>query len=231
MTPLIRLFALLLAAAPVHFEVTDARGKTSGVPIEAEAPDASGWFHLSAGKPGAKTKGNPVLVWPMEATAAAPDGPEPVPAIVIQKGDTKALENPRVVAAIATPVVLGFSSIDDSASLSGFDKVTLAKAFSSLTADKGPFERGVGLLYTGKVDEAAEVLAVALRERQRQLTRVPSEIYPLAMLYGRALMAEGKYDPAALAFAVALQQKTQDDRARTARNEALVKAGKPEATK
>jgi hypothetical protein len=222
-------WALLLAPPALHFDVTDARGKSTGIAIEAESPDESGWFHLSFAKTGTKSKGGPVLVWPVEATAAPPDGPEPVPAIVIQRGDAKALENPHVVAAMATPVALGFSSIEDAARETGFDAVTLARAFSGLATSKNTFERGVGLLYTGKADEAYEALSVALRERQRQLTRVPSEIYPLAMLCGRALMAQSKFDAAALEFGVALQQRKADERARIARNEALVKAGKPEA--
>jgi len=219
--------ALLLAAGPLHFAVTDARGKSASAAIEAGAPDASGWFHVSL----SKSKGAPVLIWPTEAMAAPPDGPEPVPAIVIQRGDAKALDNAHVVAAIATPIVLGFSTIDEAARATGFDAAALAKSFSGLATATGTFERGVGLLYTGKPAEAVEALSVALRERQRQLTRVPSEIYPLAMLCGQALMAQNKFDVAAVEFGVALQQKSGDERARMARNEALVKAGKPEAAR
>ena len=72
-------------------------------------------------------------------------------------------------------------------------------------------------------------LARALKERERRLTRVPSEIYPAAMLYGKALFGAGKYDDAAVAFLKALKQRPSDAAARRSRSEALIKAGKPEA--
>jgi hypothetical protein len=225
MTAVFLSLAFLLASPAIHFDVTDARGKSTGIVLEADAPDSSGWSHVSE----VKAKGKPVLVWPMEAMAAPPDGPESVPAIVIQHGDPKALANPHVVAAIATPVVLGIGTIDSAAQATGFDALTLAKAFSALATGAGMFERGVGLLYTGRAADAADALTLALRERQRQLTRVPSEIYPLALLCGQALMAQNKFDAAAVEFAIALKQRPGDERAHKARNEALVKAGKPEA--
>ena len=75
----------------------------------------------------------------------------------------------------------------------------------------------------------AVILRCSSTVSERQLTRVPSEIYPLAMLYGQALLAQNKFDEAAVQFAVALRQKSHDERAHAARNEALIKAGKPEA--
>jgi hypothetical protein len=92
-----------------------------------------------------------------------------------------------------------------------------------------PFEKGVGFLYAGKAADAAESLGVALRQRQRQLTRVPSEIYPLAMLDGLALFKANKFDDSAVAYLTALKQKPSDEGARRYRAEALTKAGKSEA--
>jgi predicted Zn-dependent protease len=89
--------------------------------------------------------------------------------------------------------------------------------------------KGVGLLYEGKPADAVEPLARALKERERQLTRIPSEIYPAAMLYGRALFGAGKFDDAAVAYLKAMNQRPSDRAARRARAEALIKAGKPEA--
>lgn len=78
---------LLLASAALRFDITEARGKkASGGVIEAGAPDADGWSARIVGK----GKGEPVLVWPLDASAKVPDGPEPIPAIVIQSGDEKA---------------------------------------------------------------------------------------------------------------------------------------------
>jgi hypothetical protein len=213
---------LLLLAPPVlQFQITDGRGReTSAITIEAGAPDDDGWQSLKV----VKAKGDPILVWPFDGTAKLPDGPEPIPAIVIQRGDEKALANKRVVAAMATAVVLGAPSPK-----TGFTSDALAKAFGSLVISQDPFEKGVGLLYAGKFAEAAESLGVALRQRQRQLTRVPSEIYPVAMLDGLALYRASKFDDSAVAYLTALKQRPSDEAARRYRAEALTKAGKPEA--
>jgi len=217
---------LLLAGAALRFDITDGRGKrASGVVIEPGAPDADGWSALSV----VKGKGEPVLVWPLDASAKAPDGPEPIPAMVIQRGDEKALANARVVAAIAAPVVLGVSSIEERARETGFSAPDLAKAMAGLESSPDALASGVGLLYANKPAAAADKLAQALRERQRQLTRMPSEIYAAAMIYGRALALENKFDDAAVAFLAALKERPASEAARNARAEALVKAGKPEA--
>jgi hypothetical protein len=213
---------LFLLAAPVlQFTITDGRGKeTSAVTIEVGAADEDGWRPIRVGK----AKGDPLLVWPFDGLAKRPDGPEPIPAIVIQRGEEKALRNRRVVAAIAAGVILGMSG-----DKIGFAPADLATAFADLAASEDPFEKGVGLLYAGKVAEAGEALSVALRQRQRQLTRVPSEIYPAAMLDGLALFRAGKFDAAAVAYLAALKERPSDSAARKDRAEALVKAGKPEA--
>jgi tetratricopeptide (TPR) repeat protein len=218
---------LLLAAPVLQFRITDGRGKeTSAVTIEADAPDNDGWHTLRI----AKAKGDPVLVWPFDRSAKQPDGPEPIPAIVIQRGEEKALTNQRALAAIATPVVLGIATLEDTAGKAGFTRESLAKAFAGLERSMDPFEKGIGLLYGGKYADAAGQLAIALKQRQRQLTRVPSEIYPAAMLYGQALYGANKFDDAAVAWLTALKQRPSDGMARMRRAEALTKAGKPEAT-
>jgi cytochrome c-type biogenesis protein CcmH/NrfG len=87
----------------------------------------------------------------------------------------------------------------------------------------------VGLLYGGKATDAIKPLETALRERERQLTRVPSEIYPAAMLDGLAELRANKFDAAAVAYSAALKQRPSDAAALKLRDEALVRAGKPEA--
>jgi hypothetical protein len=218
---------LLLASPVLQFRITDGRGKeTSLITIEAGAPDDDGWRPLRV----TKAKGDPVLVWPFDGSAKLPDGPEPIPAIVIQRGEEKALTNQRALAAIATPVVLGIATLDERAGKTGFTRESLAKAFAGLVTSMDPFEKGIGLLYAGKYADAAGQLAIALKQRQRQLTRVPSEIYPAAMLYGQALYGANKFDDAAVAGLTALKQRPSDEMARMRRAEALTKAGKPEAT-
>jgi len=214
---------LLLATPVLQFHITDGRGKeTSAVTIEAGAPDDDGWRPLKIGK----AKGDPVLVWPFDSLAKPPDGPEPIPAIVIQRGQA----NQQAMAAIAAPVVLGTATIDETARKTGFTGEALTKAFSALATSMDPFEKGIGLLYAGKYADAAAQLAIALKQRQRQLTRVPSEIYPAAMLYGQALYGANKFDDAAVAWLTALKQKSSDEKASSRRAEALTRAGKPEAT-
>jgi hypothetical protein len=202
---------LFLLAAPVlQFRITDERGKETGaITIAAGAPNDDGWRPLRI----AKFKGDPVLVWPFDGLAKEPDGPEPVPAIVIQRGDEKALANKRVMAALATAVVLGTANPEDTARKSGLPAAALVKSF----ADLAPAD-------------AAKSLDAALRERQRQLTRVPSEIYPAAMLDGLALLRANKFDAAAVVYSAALKQRPSDEAAMKLRDEALVRAGKPEAT-
>jgi tetratricopeptide (TPR) repeat protein len=212
------LVLLLLAASPLHFDITDARGKhPAGVSIDATEPDADGWYQLHVT---VKSKTPQMLIWPYDGRAKTPDGPEPIPAIVIQAGDPKALENPRVVAAMAAGMLLNSTAPQPP----GIDK-TIAGLVSSDDA----FAKGVALLYARKPVDAIDPLARALRERERQLTRVPSELYPAAMLCGRALFEAGKFDEAAVAFMKAMNQRPSDPAARKARAEALIKAGKPEA--
>jgi tetratricopeptide (TPR) repeat protein len=208
---------LLLAASPLHFDINDARGKhPSGVTIDAAEPDADGWYQLHVTT---KSKTPPVLIWPFDGRAKAPDGPEPIPAIVIQPGDEKAFENTRVAAAIAAGILL-----NPNHSAAGPEN-----AIAALVNSDDAFAKGVGLLYAKKPLDAIDPLAQALRDRERQLTRVPSEIYPAAMLYGRALFEANKFDDAAVAFLKAMKQRPSDAVARKARAEALIKAGKPEA--
>jgi hypothetical protein len=220
------LAAFLLQAAAVEFNAMDARGKkASGVTIEAGAPDEDGWFQLKV----VRTKGDPVLIWPFDGAAKVPDGPEPIPAIVIQRGDEKILvKSSHAIAAMATPVVLGVSTVADIAAKTGLNAEALTKAIAGMQSSSDPFEKGVALLYSNQPAEAADELAVALKQRQRQLTRVPSEIYPLALLWGRALTNENEFDNAAVAFLIAIRQRPSDV-ARGMRADALVKAGKPEA--
>jgi hypothetical protein len=219
----------LMAAQALQFTVTDGRGKqTNAVTIEAGPANEDGWQPLHVSFKG-KVKGDPVLVWPFDGLAKTPDGPEPVPVIVIQKSDEKALANKTVVAALAAPVVLGLSSAAGVAANSGYSEDALIKAFVDLQSASDPFEKGVGLLYAGKAGEAAEQLAMALKQRQRQLTRVPSEIYPTALLYGRALYGAGKFDDAAVAFLAAAKQRPSSEVATKSRDEALIKAGKADA--
>jgi hypothetical protein len=215
-----------LSAAVLQFAITDGRGReTSTVTIEAGAPDDDGWRTLRVGK----AKGEAILVWPFDSSAKTPDGPEPVPAIVIQRGEEKALGNKRAMAAIATSIVLGAASVEDAGRRTGFAPEALTRAFAGLVMSTDPFEKGVGLLYADKPADAAEQLGLALRQRQRQLTRVPSEIYPLAMLDGLALYRAGKFDDSAVAYLIALKVKPSDEAAGKYRAAALTKAGKPEA--
>jgi hypothetical protein len=221
------LAALLLSAAQApQFDITDARGKkTSGVTVEAGTPDADGWFPLKFDK----TKGEPVLVWPFDGTAKLPDGPEPIPVIAIQHGDEKALTNPRVLASIAVPIVLGLATPQEIAGKTGLDAAALSKALPTLISASDSFEKGVGLMTANKFTDAAAELGRALKERQRQLTRVPSEIYPAALLYGHALEQEKKFDEAAVAFLAALKVRPSDELAQKFREDALIKAGKRDA--
>src|ERR1700683_113292 len=122
------------------------------------------------------------------------------------------------------------ATMEETAGKTGFTPESLAKAFTGLETSTDPFEKGVGLLYAGKYADAAGQLAIALKQRQRQLTRVPSEIYPAAMLYGQALYRANKFDDAAVAWLTAIKQRPSDEMARKHRAEALTRAGKPEAT-
>jgi len=209
---------LLLAASGPQFDITDARGKKpGGVAIGAGAPDADGWMEL---KVTGKAKTLPVLIWPYDAKAKMPDGPGAISAFVMERGDAKALANPKFVAALVAAELLGEKRD------AGLDYAAAAK---DLEKADDPFAKGVGLVFANKAAEAVEPLARALKERERVLTRVPSEIYPAAMLYGRALMAAGKFDDAATTFLKAVKLRPSDPAPKKARAEALIKAGKPEA--
>jgi tetratricopeptide (TPR) repeat protein len=219
MKPLVVL--LLAATVAPRFDVTDARGKKpGGVTIEAGDLDRDGWFALHVVTKG---KGSPVLIWPFDGRAKTQDGPGEIPVIAIEKANPKALSDPRIVALLAAGNLLGMPHE------TGLDPVALAKATEALVSSEDPFARGVGLLAAKKPAEAAEPLGRALKERERQLTRVASEVYPAAMLHGQALLASGKFDEAAVAFLKALKQRPSDPVARKLRAEALAKAGKPEA--
>jgi hypothetical protein len=218
----------LFASAPLQFDVTDGRGRqTSAIMVEASGPDQDGWRTLTV----LKAKGDAVLVWPFDGTAGVPDGPGGVPVVVINRGEEKALQNTLAMAALGTPVVLGLATPDDEASRTGLRAEEIKKAWAALASVTDPFEKGVALLYAGKSAEAADQLAIALRQRQRQLTRMPSEIYAAALLYGKALYGMKKFDDAAVAFLAALKQRPSDKLARDLRADALVNAGKPDAVR
>lgn len=225
------LFAAMLSGSqPLQFQITDARGKqTSAFTIEAGPADADGWHPLTIAFKGKPKGAEPVLIWPFDAEAKPPDGPEPIPAIAIRRGDPRALASQPAMAAVAAPVALGMATLDQVAMKTGFSPEALANAFASLSMSNDPFEKGIGLLYAGKAADAAAQLAIALRQRERQLTRAPSEIYPAAMLCGQALYRANKFDDAAVAFRKALGQRPSDAGARKWRSEALAKAGKPAA--
>ena len=214
------LFLLAMFLAGPQFDITDERGrKPPGVTIEAGEPDADGWFTLKVVK--GKNAGDPVLIWPFDGMAQLPAGP----VIVIQRRNKKALENRHVVGAIAAAMLLGGSPE------TGLDSTALNKAILDLSQSADAFEKGVGLLSAKKFAEAADSLAQALKERQRQLTPFASEIYPAAILYGEALAAEKKYDAAAVAFLVAAKQRPSAELPRKLRADALVNAGKPDAAR
>jgi hypothetical protein len=199
---------LFLAASSLHFDVTDGRGKKpSGVSIEASDPDADGWYRLA---PVSKGKSNYVIVWPVDARAKTPDGPGSVP-VVVAAADSAS--SPRIAAYRCAARFLGIASSECGAIESSTD----------------PLIEGVRLLNEKRSSDAIDPLARALKDRERQLTRVPSEIYAAAMLYSRALFDAGKFDDAAVAALKALDRRPSDPVARKARNEALVRAGKPEA--
>ncbi|MDE3194927.1 MAG: tetratricopeptide repeat protein [Acidobacteriota bacterium] len=201
---------LLLAASPIRFDVTDTRGKKpGGVSIEAGSPDEDGWREL---KVISKGKSSYTLIWPFDGKAKQPDGPGPVP-VVVTGGEQAKKADPRIAAYRAARRILNGEKTD-AGGLEGSDD---------------PFVKGVRLLAESKYADAAEALAVALRERERQLTRIPSEIYPVAMLYGKALMGAKKFDDASVAFLKAMELRPSDTAPRKARAEALIKAGKPEA--
>ena len=218
---------LLPAADGPHFDITDARGKKpSGVTIEPGDPDADGWFSLKIVNHG---KGDPVLVWPFDGLAKTPEGPEPIPAIVIQRGDEKALTNQRVVAAMAMLRALGLQTSGMIADKYSLDRTALDRAIQALTSATDAFERGIGLVWEQKHAEAAEEFGRALKERQNQLTRMPSEIYAAAILEGTELVRANKFDAAAVAFLFALKQRPSDKLALSDRADALMRAGKSEA--
>jgi hypothetical protein len=217
---------LAIAASGLQFNVLDARGKqTSAVTLSAGAADEDGWQPIKI----AKSKGDVLLIWPFDGLAKTPEGPEPVTAIVIQKADEKGLSNKSTVAALATPVLMGVSSMAAISEKSGYSVDALELAFAELASSSDAWQKGLGLLFTGKAKDAAAQLGLALRERQRQLTRVPSDIYPVAVVHGRALFKANQFDDAAVAFLTAMRLRPSSEVATKARDEALIKAGKADA--
>ena len=220
------LISMLLAASAVPVSVTDERGKKpSGVVVEASEPDEDGWYRLSV----TKSKGEVAMVWPFDGRAPKPDGPEPVGVTVIAKGDAKALGSPRVVAMLAVPVLLGRKILAEVAAETGLDAAAIEKAIVALGTSEEGFEKGIALLWAGKPVEAKEQTLRGLKGRERVMTPIASDIYPAAMLHGKALLGAGKFDDAAVAFGKAVKLRNSDASARRARAEALQKAGKPDA--
>jgi len=222
------LILFLAAAQALHLDVVDARGKKpSGVAVEVGDAAWDNWRKLNI----TRAKKDSVIVWPFDAFAAEPDGPGAVQVTVIERGDLKALANPRIAADIATGVVLGRESLEDAGKRTGFDVAALKSAFTSLADATDDYAGGVGLLWTNQPARAADLLARALRERERQLTRIPSDIFPAALLDAKALFDSGKYDDAAAVYLKAMKLRPSDPRVRKARAEALRKAGKEDAAR
>ena len=217
----------LMAAGPVTLQVTDERGKKpGGVLVEASEPDGDDWYKLAI----TKSKGEMILVWPYDGRAKQPEGPEPVPVTVVSKGDTtRMLASRKVIAMLAVPLLLGTRTIGDVAASVGLDEATLGKAITGLSASDDGFEKGIGLLWAKKPVEAMDELALGLRARERVMTRIPSEIYPAAMLDGKAMFDSGKFENAAVVFLKAVKLRPSDPMARKMRAAALERAGKAEA--
>jgi tetratricopeptide (TPR) repeat protein len=224
-----RLLILLFAAAQAfHLDVQDARGKKpSGTVVEVGEAGQDSWRKLNI----IRARKDSVIVWPFDGLAAEPDGPGAVQVAVIERGDSKALASARIAADIATGIVLGRESLQDAAKRTGFDAAALKAAFTGLATASDDYAGGAGLLWTNQPARAADLLARALRERERQLTRVPSDIFPAAMLEAKALFESGKYDDAAAVYLKAMKLRPSDPDLRKARAEALTKAGKEDAAR
>jgi len=224
-----RLLILFLAATQAfRLDIEDARGKKpSGIVVETGEAGQDNWRKLSI----TRAKKDSVIVWPFDALAGEPDGPGAVQVVVIERGDSKALASPRIAADIATGIVLGRESLQDAAKRTGFDVTALKSAIAALAHASDDYVAGVGLLWTKEPARAADLLARALRERERQLTRVPSDIFPAAMLDAKALFDSGKYDDAAAVYLKAMKLCPSDLGVRKARAEALTKAGKEDAAR
>ena len=224
-----KLLILFLAAGQAfHLDVEDARGKKpSGTVVEVGEAGQDDWRKLNI----IRAKKDSVIVWPFDALATEPDGPGAVQVVVIERGDSRALASVRIAADIATGVVLGRESLEDAAKRTGFDAAALKAALTALATASDDYAGGAGLLWTNQPARAATLLARALRERERQLTRVPSDIFPAAMLDAKALFDSGKYDDAAAVYLKAMKLRPSDAGLRKARAEALTKAGKEDAAR
>lgn len=215
------------AIAAVPIEVKDERGKkpAGGVAVEASDPDADDWYRLAV----TKSKGDVALVWPFDALARRPNGPEPVPVTVIAKGGPNLLKSNKLTAMLAVPVLLEARTLAEEASLAGVDATALDHAIGALSTSDDDLEKGIALAWTKKWKDAVDPLGAGLRARERVMTRIPSEIYPVALIYGKALFESGKFDDAAVQFAKAVKLRPAALPARQLRAAALEKAGKPEA--
>ena len=129
-----------------------------------------------------------------------------------------------MVAAIAASMLLG------GAPDTGLDPDALNKAILELSQSTDAFEKGVGLLFAKKSAEAADPLAHALKERQRQLTPFASEIYAAASFTDRPSRRK-KIRRRSRRVSCGYEATPFRGLARKLRSDALVKAGKPEAAR
>lgn len=144
--------------------------------------------------------------------------------VVGQAGDRTLLASPPAVASMAAHAL----SSHDAARLYGFTPAEIERAIRELkTSDS--YEAGLSKSYRKEYAEAARLLALALKEREKQLTRNAPEIVDAAVFLGQAFTALRRPADAAVAYRRAASYRPDDPEILEALGMALVNDGKPEA--
>ena len=216
----------MLAASPLSLQVTDDRGKKpGGIVVDATDPDADGWYKLAIAKSKNDAVAGVAFRCPRDEARWAGAGQ-------CDCGGQRRCEDTAIDAsgghARGTGVARG-ASLNVVAASAGLDAGAMGKAVEALAKSDDGFEKGIALLWAKKPADAKDELVRGLRARERVMTRIPSDMYPAAMLLGKAQFDAGKFDDAAVTYLKAVKLRPTDMAARRKRAVALEKAGKPEA--
>ncbi len=153
----------------------------------------------------------------------------PATITLAEAGERANLESTTAVASMAARALVS-GRLTEVASEFRLDAAEIEKAIRGLSGrSKDPFEIGLSKLYERENADAARHLAQALKQREKQLTKVAAEIVDAAFFLGQALAAMEKWPEAAVAYQRAMNDRPDDADILHALGTALVKSGKPDA--
>ncbi|MSV30435.1 MAG: hypothetical protein EXQ52_17080, partial [Bryobacterales bacterium] len=181
---------------------TDKGGKTK-IKLSADTKPGD-WVKLGVSEPPRAV----VMISPWNGLVQILDAPASI--VLAEAGERGNLESGAAVASMAARLLASESMANVAADFR-LDAAEIEKAIRGLGGrSKDPFELGLSKLFQRENAAAANYLAQALKEREKQLTKDAAEIVDAASFLGQALAAMEKWPDAAVAYQRAMNGRPDD---------------------